>query len=188
MTTSKPEGKTRGRTPVGRVSYPHIFKAQKDTKTGKETFSVVLMFPKSQDLSELRKAYEAAIEKKWGKKPKGCKSPFRDGDEVDEDGDRKHGPEYKDQNFISFRTSADRVVGVVDAKLNKVTAQSGKLYPGCYAIVSYNAYGYENESIGVSFALNNLQIVRDGDRLDSHTEAEDDFDAIESDETEEPMF
>jgi hypothetical protein len=144
---------------------------------------MVLMFDKTADLSGMKAAYEAAVAAKWAKKPKGLRSPFRDGDEVDADGDRVKGPEYAGMTYVTLRAKEDRKPGVVRGDLSKINQNDGDFYPGCYAMATFSAYGYEfNNTFGVSFGLNNVQKVRDGDRLDSRADAEDDFEAIESPE------
>jgi hypothetical protein len=179
----------KGVTPIGRVSHPHVFEPQVDKGSSKKTYSLVLMFDKTADISGLKAAYEAAIAEKWpNKKPKGLKSPFRDGDEVDEDGDRKKGPEYAGKVYITFRAKDDRKPSVVGPDLQPISKESGDFYPGCFAKASYSAFAYEYEGKnGVSFGLNNIQKVRDGERFDGRTSAEDDFSAIE-DSSDKPMF
>lgn len=57
---------------------------------------------------------------------------------------------------------------------DKITKE---LYPGARVIASVTAFYYDNESKGVSFGLNNVQLVGDGPRLDSQKAAEDEFSA-----------
>lgn len=189
MTTTTTTNNRKGRTPIGRVSHPHVFEPQTDKKSNKKTYSVVLMFDKGTDISELKAAYEAAVAEKWAKKPKGLRSPFRDGDEEDADGDRVKGPEYKGKVYVSFRAKDDRRPQIVDKSLEAITKESGDFYPGCYARATYSAYGYEVDgNAGVAFGLNNIQKVRDGERLDGRTAAEDDFDSYEDGDKAEAMF
>lgn len=174
---------TKGKSPIGRASYVHVFQPQVDKKDpNKKTYSITLLFPKSTDLSVLKAAYSAAVAERWpNKKPSGIRSPFRDGDEVDGEGTRKRGPEYANMTYVTFRTKAgDRKVGVVDAALEEVTQSDGKLYSGCYVKVSFSAYAYENDgNCGVSFGLNNVQVIKDGERFDGRVDATEDFDAVE---------
>lgn len=184
---------TKGKSPVGRASYVHVFQPQKDEKSGKSTYSITLLFPKNADISVLKAAYQAAIAERWpGKKPGGIRSPFRDGDEVDDEGTRKRGPEYAGMTYVTFRTDASlgRKPGVVDAGLNEVTQSDGKLYSGAYVKVSFSAYAYERDgNRGVSFGLNNVQVIKDGERFDGRVDATEDFDAVEdSSANNEAMF
>lgn len=173
---------TKGKSPIGRASYVHVFQPQVDKKDpSKKTYSIALLFDKTADLSGMKAAYAAAKAERWpNKAPSSLRSPFRDGDEVDGEGARKKGPEYAGKVYVTFRAKEDRRPGVVGPDALRVDQQSGKLYAGCYVIVSYSAYGYEVDgNAGVSFGLNNIQVVRDGERFDGRVEAEDEFSAIE---------
>ncbi|HKJ88554.1 MAG TPA: ssDNA-binding protein, partial [Gammaproteobacteria bacterium] len=45
---------------------------------------------------------------------------------------------------------------------------------------SVRPFAYDTQgNRGVSFALNNIQLLRDGERLDSRVAPEEDFDAVE---------
>lgn len=176
---------TKGKSPVGRASYPHLFQPQVDKKDpNKKTYSLTLLFDKSTDLKVLKDAAEAAIAERWpNKRPKTIRSPFRDGDEKDS-------PEYAGKIYVAFRAKEDRKPGVVGPDPTiEITQQSGEFYSGCYARVSFSAYAYETDgNVGVAFGLNNVQKVRDGERFDGRTEASEDFDAVEDSNTNKAMF
>jgi hypothetical protein len=54
-------------------------------------------------------------------------------------------------------------------------------YAGCHVRATLNAFGYDQKmNKGVSFGLNNLQKLGEGQRLDSRRSAQDDFDAIDA--------
>jgi hypothetical protein len=164
---------SRGVTPTGRVSYPHLFEAK--LFKGKRNFSIVLIFDKDDPgLAAMKKIANEVAKAKWGDKlPRGFMSPFKDGDE-------KEKPEYAGKVFINFKAQESRRPGVVDQGKQPITAESGAFYAGCYARVSYNCYAYDVDgSVGVNFGLNNVQKVKDGDRFDGGTSAEDDFEALE---------
>lgn len=165
-------------SPIGRVSYPYVFNPQTNDED-KKTYSLTLLFDKTADLSEMRKA-AADAEKEFlkGKKPPaGWRSPFRDGDEKNADGEH---PEYAGKIYVSFRATESRKPQVVDAQLNPISQESGEFYAGCFAKVSYSAYGYKVKgNQGVAFGLGNIQKVRDGEPLDGRTTAENDFDAVD---------
>lgn len=161
----------------------HVFQPQVDKKDPKKkTYSITLLFDKTAYLNSMKAAYEAAKNERWpNKKPSSLRSPFRDGDEVNGDGERKKGPEYAGKVYVTFRAKEDRRPGVVGPDALRVSQEDGKLYAGCYAMVTYSAYGYEVDgNSGVSFGLNNVQVVRDGERFDGRVDAEEDFTAIES--------
>lgn len=86
--------------------------------------------------------------------------------------------------FINARTT-DRPGAVYsyagpDNKPAKIPLDKLKeeLYPGAIVRASVTAFGYDRKgNKGVSFALNNVQKLRDGTRLDNRVEAENEFDA-----------
>lgn len=181
MTTTN-EASTRGQTPKGRVSYPHLFTPQKNAKdpTKPAKYSVTMLFPKSADLSALKVAIEAAIKKTWpNKRPKVLKMPIRDGDLEKED------PAYAGMFFVTFRTNED-TPPVIKHKNNKdLKQEDGVIYSGCYARVAFSTYTYEAEgNVGVAFGLNGIQFMEDGERLDGRPDPESMFDALEKPEDE----
>lgn len=166
-------------SPIGRVSYPHLYKVNEFE--GKRSYSITLLFDKSADLSELKQMAKDAIKDKWPKDQpdaEDLRSPFMDGDKKNKKGDH---PEYAGMTYITFKTSETRKPQVVDAKKNPILEDSGEMYAGCYARVSFSCYAYDKAgNQGVAFGLNNVQKVRDGDRLDGGSNADTDFDALES--------
>ena len=76
---------------------------------------------------------------------------------------------------------------VVDQQMQQILDE-GELYAGCYARMSVHAYAYaptkENPQIktGVSFGLNNVQKVADGEPLGGmSSRPEDDFEPVQTD-------
>ncbi len=167
---------TQVRTPEFRAAFAYVFKpraAMDPTQPAK--YSIVMLFPKSADLSALKKAAEAAVFAKWGDKiPKNLKNPFRDGAEKEDlDG-------YAGHIFIT--ASSKMRPGVVDGQLNPISEESGAFYSGCYCKATINAFAYDvNGNRGVSFGLNNIQKTRDGEPFSGRRKAEDEFESIESD-------
>lgn len=173
-------------TPVFRVSFPHVFAAQtfKDKATGAQSepkFGVTAVFDVKYIEANPREkvrwngmmalANEAALEffkKPLDKLPANFKKPVRDGEEKEELAG--FGPGLK---FCSI-TSKMRP-GIVAADGVTPVTDADAFYPGCYARATVTAYGYDNVGKGVAFGLNNLMFVRDGERLDSRTDAADDF-------------
>ena len=65
--------------------------------------------------------------------------------------------------------------GIVDADRQPILDRS-EVYSGCYGRVSITFYAFNsNGNKGIACGLNNLQKIRDGEPLDGHTRAEDDF-------------
>jgi len=167
--------KKKALTPEFRVAFPRVFKPS-EAKAGFDSkYSVVMLFPKNTDLKELKRAAFNAATEKWGAKekwPKNLKLPFRDGDEkADLSG-------YAGHIFINA-TSKDRP-GVVDQKRAPITETDGAFYAGCYARATVIAFAYDNMgNKGVSFALQNLQKLRDGEQFSGRRRAEDEFDEVD---------
>jgi hypothetical protein len=164
--------KTKILTPEFRVSFPKVFKPEAGMNgEGPEYYSLVMLFPKTADLSALKAAHAAAIKEKWGdKKPANLRSPFRDGDEKELDG-------YEGTIYITVK-SKDKP-GLVNAAKEKIVDEA-EFYAGCYARATLSCYAYEkNGNRGVSFGLQNIQKLRDGEPFGSKRKAEDDFDAVE---------
>lgn len=179
---------TRVISPVAMLSYPRIAEPQEETDddgkpTGKKKYSACLVFLPGTDLLPLKRAIAAAAEAKLpgeGTKKlqsRAWKNPLRD-----DIGDRGYPP---GSVFINVRAGqqpgcvyphaepgSDKPAKVPKEKLAEV------FYPGCFVKASLNAFYFERKgNKGISFGLNNIQFVKDGDRLDNRKAAEDEFDA-----------
>lgn len=166
-------------TPKAILSYPHLFEPQIPPGQTDPVYSCTLVFPEGSDLTDLRKAAEAVGQEKWGAKFAGgvkdgkIKLPFRT------DGEEKGYPEGS--VFINVKSkAAPGVVSIypgADGKPQRIDDPS-QVYAGCQVRVSLRAFAYDvNGNRGISFALNNVQKVADGQRLDGRSRAEDEFEA-----------
>lgn len=178
--------KTKGvMTPEFRVSFPNVFKPKKNDLSGEDEYSVQALFSKSTDLSVLKKAAEAAMEKKWGadrkKWPTNFRSPFRLQDErakTNDDGKKVFPPGYE-EGAVYLNLKTKQRPGVVDKNVQPIIDET-EFYPGCYARATISAYAYDAKgNKGVAFGLGNIQKVRDGEPLGGRMKAEDEFAAIE---------
>lgn len=196
------ETATRVITPEAVLSYPHLHQPQAPRDgNGKPKYSGTFIFTKEVLSTEEGKAKFLAMQKaaieaataKFGatyKLPNGqvipivqaikeniIKSPFR------ADALAKGYPEGA--IFINARTDArpGTVYGRASADgktpetlpLEKVREE---LYAGAIVRASVTAFGYDNSgNKGVSFALNNVQKLRDSTRIDGRVQAENEFDA-----------
>ena len=164
-----------------RLSYVHVFEKFAVNEDDDPRYSVMLLVPKSdtKTVEALRAAEAEAKDQgkssKWGGKiPANLKpSIIRDGDD--------YADEYPERAGHWFMTvSSQQKPGVVDADVQPIL-DSTEIYSGCYARASLNAFPYKGKSNGVSFGLNHLQKIADGEPLGGRTRAEDDFDAISAD-------
>lgn len=184
-------------TPEAIASYPQL--TQPDEK-GKYGISLVFEggFPKS-----LKQAALTALTNKYEGKLKGAKIvsletphgaanflrtpggltlrlPWRDDPDVVAN---KGYPEGS--AFINPRTSPGApqpgvVSEVPDEDGKPMVIDPAKVYAGCIVKASIDPYCYDTDgNAGVTFGLGNVQFIRDGERLDGRTFAQDDFDVNE---------
>lgn len=164
-------------TPIFRVSFPSVFEAS-SYEGGAPKFSVCAVFtpalftPNDKLLWEAMKALadEVSVEKfkkKLAQLPANFKKPFRDGEE-------KADLEGFGEGKVFCNLSSKMRPGIIDRDRTIITNPED-FYPGCYARATITAYAYDNVGKGVAFGLQNLQKIKDGDRLDSRTDAADDF-------------
>jgi hypothetical protein len=157
-------------TPEFRVAFPKVFKAERNDLNGKDEYSIVALFPKGADLSKLKAAAKAAAEKKWGadpkKWPKNLRDPFRDqGDreKVDDATGDTYLPAGYEAGAFYLNLKSTKRPGLVDAKVQDIIDETD-FYGGCYARAQVNAYAYDaNGNRGISFGLNHIQKLRDGE-------------------------
>lgn len=142
-----------------------------------------MLIPKSDKatLAKIQTAIDAAIEdgigKFGGKKPSkaALKLPLRDGD-----AERPEDEVYKDCYFVNANSTTPPQI--VDQQVQPILDQN-EVYSGCYARVAVTFYAFNsNGNKGIACGLGNIQKVRDGEPLSGHTNAADDFDALESDD------
>jgi hypothetical protein len=185
-------------TPVALLSYPHFDEAilPKNGK-GKPKFSGSFLFAPGTDISKLVEAVAEAGVEKFGPtaiaklKSGALKNVIRT------DAEAKGYPE----GTIFINARSEQQPGMVYlwpdpatgkpalvipglAASNYVLTDADKkkirevFYPGAKVRVSVTAYGYDNESKGVTFGLNHVQLVDGtGPRIDGRKNAEDEFEA-----------
>ena len=160
-----------------RFSYVNIFKSRAFREGQDAKYSICLLIPK-EDKATLHKiaaaideAVQEGISSKWGgKKPKNLKLPLRDGDEERAD----EAPEYEGMMFLNANSNTKP--GIVDKDLNEVL-DPDEVYSGCWGRASINFYAFDsNGNRGVGVGLNNIQKLKDDERLGAaRASAEDDF-------------
>lgn len=177
-------------TPKFRIDWPKIFQPEKNDLNGKMEYSCVALFPLGADLSELKAAAEAAAIKKFGpdksKWPDNIRNPFKDqGEKRVKDqatGRPKVGADGKPiipDGYVAgapiLNFKSEQRPGVVDANVQTIMDPS-EIYRGCYCVAQVNAFAYDIKgNRGISFGLNNLQKVGDGDSLGGRMKPEDAF-------------
>lgn len=182
MTKTKKPSKAL-RSPLCRLAFVQLVSPNEDGK-----YKVVCIFDaeaqETPAYKALRKAASDAAKAKWGDKlPAKMKTPFKDAEDfVNDSGERYAGFE---DGAICINATSKQKPKVVDRLVDPIV-EPGDIYSGMFAYVSLNAFAYEVEgSKGVSFGLNNVQKVRDGERLGGGpTDPEDDFDQLDEAESE----
>lgn len=167
-----------------RLSYVHLFERQKTDDGEEGKFSVVLLIPKSdtKTLNAMQAAYDAAAEqgkstKFGGSIPKNLVDTRHDGDE---EADLEKNPEYAGHIYVSV--SSNTQPGIVDKQVNPILDPT-EVYSGCYARAEIVAAPFEYKGKkGVSFYLNHVQKMAEGESLTGRTSAEDAFEPIEDED------
>ncbi len=164
-----------------RISFANIWEP-KSINGSDEKYSVSLLIPK-EDKATLVKIYkaieaakEAAKSKKWnGKIPPNLKLPIHDGD-IDRPDDENYAG-----HFFFNATSKD-APQIVDRKVQPIIDPM-ECGSGDYCNVSVNFYGFAaSGNKGVAAGLQNIQLVRHGERLAGKPSASSDFVEIEGEE------
>lgn len=162
-------------TPEAILSYPHLREPRPDDN-GKPWYNCVLVFPDGTDISALKKAVLDCARAKFGDKApqmfadEMLKSPFR------KDWKKKGYPE--NSVFFSCKSKmAPGIVGLAPGRDGKPAPYTGELYAGLIVRASVRPYYYPQQGGGIAFGLGNIQVLRDGPRLDNRLAAEDEFEA-----------
>jgi len=165
-------------TPYGLLSFPNLFTPRAPAEGTEPRYSINLVFDekaqKAPEYIAMQKAVIACAKEEFGDDVnlKGLRLPFRDAGEKEYAG-------YNDGDmFVSAWTK--QKPGLVNAQRSEILDPSdvwaGQLARATIKPFAYNVSGNK----GVSFALNNVQIVKkDMPRLDGRKAAEDDFDEVD---------
>ena len=174
---SEPQKKNPAKctSPEFRVSYPHVFKAHSGFEGQEPKFSITMLFPKDTDLKELKRAALNAAVEKFGPKekwPKVFRLPFRDGDE------KSDLQGYEGHTFVA--ASSKQRPGVINGQKIPIIKEDETFYAGCYARATLIAFAYDTAgNKGVSFALQNIQKLGDGEPFSGRKKAEEEFDSVD---------
>lgn len=172
---------TKFNTGKVRLSYlyalePKVGKARKDGSLPPPRYGSMVIFPKSDKITEmnLRNAIqEAFIEGKAMLGIKGDKMPYGTTIPI-HDGDLERPEDPACANSWFFNCSSNSRPEVCDRKL-QIIQDPDEIYSGMYARVSITIKAYNNEGKGITAYLNNIQKVGDGDRLDGKSGSVSDF-------------
>lgn len=170
------------RTPTGVLSFPALFKPRAPAPGAEPRYSLNLVFDaatqKSPEFLALKQAVMDVIETEVGASKArdkaflaGLRLPFRDAGEKSYAGYAK--------GLIYIAAWSKERPGIVDARLQEVLVPDD-VWPGQLARCTVKPFWFSNSgNKGVSFGLNNVQIVKaDMPRLDGRRKATDDFDTV----------
>jgi hypothetical protein len=168
-------------TPYATISFPTLFTPKARSENGDPVFSCSLLFgvseQKSKEYKAMQNACIEAARAKFGQdvKMNTVAMPFRDASEKDYVG--------YDDGVMYINPWSKQKPGVVDARLQDVLDPS-QVYAGQVVRAQVTPFAWTNSGKkGVSFGLNNIQIVKsDAPRIDGRVAASKAFDAVEEDE------
>jgi hypothetical protein len=168
-------------TPQFRASFPSLHEPKFGPDgTGKAKYSVKMLFPKTMEgndlklFNELRAGIKTAALNYWGENiPKTLKKPLKDGDDADND---------YDKGFWTVSARTDKKPGVVNDR-NQIVDDPQKIgeliYPGCWCRATVLVGATETGgSKCVHLILQNIQFLKNGDRLDGRSAADQDFEPV----------
>jgi hypothetical protein len=164
-------------TPNATLSFPVLFAPKPRSEGSKPVYSCALLFDKKAQASAEYKAMQSACidaaKAKFGANVnlKSLTFPFRDAGEKDYSG-------YED-GLTYINPWSEQRPGVVDARVQDVIDPS-LVYAGMTVRASIAPFAWSNSGKkGVSFGLNHLQLVKEGDRIDGRIPASKAFKPIE---------
>ena len=151
-----------------RLAYMHLIEPHAAAEGAEPKYSVTMIIPKSDkgQVDAIKRAMTAARDLKWGaQSPKGLRSPLRDGDEKDDDGNYIRPEEFRNAFYVG--ASSKRPVEVKITMGGKiVNCPEEHIVSGYYGSVQANFYGYDAAgNKGVSAGLNGVLITKRGEPL-----------------------
>lgn len=163
------------------ISYPNLFKPRSVKPGDPQRYGCSLIFNVATDracLDRIRGAVWFVGGERWRDfeqmvQQRRVRLPWRRGEERDQKG---YGA-----GKIFLNCNSESPPGVVDRQVQPILNAS-EVYAGCQVIASINAFAYDrNGNKGVSFGLNNIQKVGEGERLDNRSTPSQDFQPLGDD-------
>ena len=170
--------------------FPCIFEKGKPNDAGETFYEADLLFSPAaqatQEYANLKAAMSAAVQEKWkGSPPAGLRNPFRGAGEKRRQKDNSQ--YYPDESFAGWlmvHVKSKNEPGVVgtaagpDGKPLRISDPS-ELYAGAKVRCTINPFAYQVKgNAGVSWWLNNVQKLGDGEPLSGRASARDDFEPV----------
>jgi len=166
--------------------FPKIFEQGLPDDRGNKFYETDLLFsPEAQKTAEyarLKQAMADCAKAEWKDKvPSGLRSAIRPaGEKRREKDNTQYYPDDQFAGWTLMRVKSKNRPQVVNAQVQEITDET-EIYGGCVVRVSVHPYAYQVKgNAGISFGLNNIQKLRDGEPLagGSRTRAADDFEPV----------
>ena len=169
-------------TPPFRISFPNLFVPREGMDGGEPKYGCSAVWDPSKFTAGDKKRWKAMLgaldaesksrfKKSWDKLGDNFKKGLRDGEEKEE-------LEGYGAGTMFANLTTKMKPGVIDIEKTPIGPEHGnqdEIYPGCYCRATVTVYSYDNKGKGVALGLMNVQKIADGERLDSRTDASEDF-------------
>jgi hypothetical protein len=168
MVAVKKKFKLEVLSPEFRISFPKLFTPEKILNTGEPKYSMQMLFDKSIDLINLKKAVAQVAAEEYGANWKSLPKfhlPFRDGDELALEKPEGKG-EYLKGNIVATATANIKFPPqIVNTKKVEILDES-EVYGGCYCRAVLQVYPFDFAGKkGVTFGIQLVQKLRDAEKL-----------------------
>ena len=172
-----------------RVSYVHLDKPQAFDDGGEAKYSVTFLIPKKHPdvervkglINDIYKANKESVFNKVSLTSPNFHNPLRDGDEyLDEH------PDNLECRGCYFVKAASKSQPAVYGSDKQEILDLDEVYSGCYCRGVIVGWPFNNKAKGISFFLNSVMFIKDGERLGGFESDPDDYD--ESDETDDDLL
>lgn len=169
-----------------RLAFARLFEPKlNQSKTAEEYSACLIMDPDEPSTQALIDAVEQIATDKWGTKAPAMlergklRHPIHEGDT-----DMEDDPAFEGKLYVNAKSR--RQPQIVDRKVQPIIDQD-EIFSGCYCNVSISVYAYDvPENKGVGIGLNNIQLVRKGERLSGAPNAEEEFEVLDDEPEEKP--
>lgn len=155
------------------ILQPHAIKVAPGEKQPDARYQITCPIPKADPFwKQFDRMVEETAKAKWGKIPPKLKTPKKDGDEVDGEGNVR--PELAGR--FSIQATSKNKPGIVDASLQPIMSAE-EIYSGAWYRVSIHLYAWDHPTggKGVSVALDNVMKVKDDEAYSGRSTAQSDF-------------
>lgn len=155
------------------ILQPHALKVAPGEKQPEARYQVTIPIAKGDAFwAKFDALVDETAKAKWGKIPAKLKTPKKDGDDEDSDGNAR--AEFAGR--WSIQASSKNKPGIVDANLQPIMS-ADEIYSGAWYRASIRCYAWEHPTggKGVSVALDNVMKVKDDEAFSGRTTAGSDF-------------